>query len=345
MSDSLNFIKSQRALGINDYMTLQSVKKYSGKSSYNMKGGDDISDADIQDIKRRINEIKCLLDSEEEKKVDDADYSSYITIQTKYQNENDNKQLPEKYKTIDELRSFLETYKNKLVGQPTPEIADEYHDKDQTHAQNDQSNVSVSAFETLQMDVPIYHPSTNIKRFSDAMIFVDLPQVLDQSKQRSFSMFFTPNEEYAKRYSGLWSLNKRPVYVHKLKVKQPITGIKVIHPNAIPDHIDNLDLAKNFCGDTIDGHINGIKIDQVIDNEKPISEYYICNPSVFFAPDETWMQFGSTEWVKIEKSNTQSIKVPGGTSKTNSAVDNELGGNNDDDYSSDDDDYSSDDDN
>jgi len=170
----------------------------------------------------------------------------------------------------------------------------------------------VAAYDVIKPGTILYHPSQDVSRFDNSMLFVDVTKVLNKNEQRSFCMFFTPNEEYARRYSGLWSLNKRPVYLHKLKVKEgkPITGIKVIDARIVPSNIDNLDLAKRISGPSEDGTINGIKIEQKLDNSPPVDEYYICNPEVWFDLVETWMQFGSTEWVKITKDNVRTIQVP-----------------------------------
>lgn len=165
-------------------------------------------------------------------------------------------------------------------------------------------------YETIQSGTFLYHPSQDIKRFSNSMIFVDVRNVLDKNQQRSFSIFFTPNEEYARRYSGLWSLNKRPVYVHKLQVSRPISGIKIFDASLIPDNMDNLEFSKNICGPSEDGTINGIKVTLPNNGGHPISEYYICNPESWFIPVETWMQYGPTEWIKISNDNKNSIMVP-----------------------------------
>jgi len=164
-------------------------------------------------------------------------------------------------------------------------------------------------YETIQSGTYLYHPSQDIKRFSNSMIFVDVRNVLDKNQQRSFSMFFTPSEEYARRYSGLWSLNKRPVYVHRLQVSRPISGIKIFDASLIPDNMDNLEFSKNICGPSEDGTINGIKVTLPNNGNQPITEYYICNPESWFIPVETWMQYGPTEWIKISNDNKNSIMV------------------------------------
>lgn len=174
-------------------------------------------------------------------------------------------------------------------------------------------NVQPKPYETLEVGRPLYHPSQDIKRFGENVIFVNLPDVLDKNKQRSFVMFFTENEEYARRYSGMWSLNKRPVYVHKFNVIKDIPGIKVIDPNMIPDSLENKQLAQGMCGPSEDGIIHGIKIGQPTSdinggNGEPVTEYYICNPEEYLEHKETWMQFDSTQWVKI--TDKSSIVVP-----------------------------------
>lgn len=133
---------------------------------------------------------------------------------------------------------------------------------------------------SLKKDTILYHPSHSVKKFNDSIV---------SNNEYSFSLFFTPNEEYAKRYSGLWSLNKRPVFVHKLRVKDDISGIKVLNTNNISD-LDNLDLATKLCESK--NTINGIKI-----QSEQIDEYYLCNPETLLEIVETWMQIGTDEWV------------------------------------------------
>lgn len=177
---------------------------------------------------------------------------------------------------------------------------------------NGNDNITKTMYETIEPGTILYHPTQDVSRLGHPMLFVDITKVLDKNKQRSFCMFFTKNEEYAKRFSGLWSLNKRPVYVHKLKVKQgkPITGIKILDSHIIPSNIDNTELAKKISGPSEDGTINGIKIAQKLDNNTPIDEYYICNPETLFDTVETWMQLGATEWIKITPDNVKTIQVP-----------------------------------
>jgi hypothetical protein len=173
------------------------------------------------------------------------------------------------------------------------------------------NNLNLNTYATLNVGTILYFPTQDIKNFDDTMMFAKFPNVLDQSKQRTFTMFFTENEEYARRFSGIWSLNKRNVYIHTLRVKTPITRIKIINSKKIPDNINNYDLALGMCGDSIDGAINGIKIEQNIGNAPSVAEYYICNPSAFFEKVETSMQFSGTEWIKIDQKNIDTIKIPG----------------------------------
>lgn len=160
---------------------------------------------------------------------------------------------------------------------------------------------------TLPRGMILYHPSQDVKQFSDAMIFVELPKVLDKTNQRSFTMFFTPSMEYARRFSGLWSLNKRTVYIHKMVVDKPITGIQVMNSKNESDNVNNVNLAQGKCGSSEYGFINGIKVSYPIKGNKDIDEYYICNPDMFFKHVDTWAQFSPTEWVKI--TNTEKISV------------------------------------
>lgn len=153
---------------------------------------------------------------------------------------------------------------------------------------------------TISSGGTLYHPSQDVRGFSKAMIFVPITKVLDRSKQRSFSVFFTPNLEYAKRFSGIWSLNKRPVYVHELRVKENITGIKQIDPKLLSDGIDVSEFSKNLCGPSEEGVINGIEITlpKKQENEE-LTEYYICNPERYFELVKTYMQFDANTWIEI----------------------------------------------
>lgn len=150
---------------------------------------------------------------------------------------------------------------------------------------------------TLNPGVLLYYPSGNANagKFNDSMILAINES--DQSKQLPFTMFFTPNMEYAKRFSGLWSLNERPVYIHVYSVKKdkPITRIKEIKPQMVSNSLEE-QICKN--------NINGIRIKYMSDNEN-IEEYYICNPILFFDYIETWKQSDSKEWIKITKENVQ----------------------------------------
>jgi hypothetical protein len=148
----------------------------------------------------------------------------------------------------------------------------------------------------------------NIKNFDQSnMIFVDIGEALDQSKQKGYTMFFTPSKEYARRYAGLLSLNKRPVYVHKLQVKKTISGIRIISPNIIPDDVKSMKLAEGMCGETVDGYVNGMMIQQPIAGNKYVPEYYICNPSLFFIHISSEMQFSPTQYTEI---NLKQIQLP-----------------------------------
>jgi len=190
---------------------------------------------------------------------------------------------------------------------------------DQTMGQTSQQTQTSN--EILDQGRILYHPSTEIKKFSPSMIFVNMQNVLDQSKQRSFTLFFTPSEEYARRYSGIWSLNKKPVYVHKLRIKNGVTlNIKKINANDIANISDNTELGKNICGDSVDGFINGMKVEHPTSDGSNVSEYYICNPSQWFEHVETWMQTSPTEWIKTSPENTQVISL-----NSNNNVSNNTG--------------------
>lgn len=240
-----------------------------GNNSYKLKGGDDV--------------VEIVEESEEYEDPDE--------------------QIPEKANT---QKANIQRMEQTIV---PPQYTQEYTKEYPQESVTPPLVSNRPTHETIQSGTFLYHPSQDIKQFSRSMIFVDVRNVLDKNQQRSFSMFFTPNEEYARRYSGLWSLNKRPVYVHKLQVSRPISGIKIFDASLIPDNIDNLEFSKNICGPSEDGTINGIKV--VLPNRgEPIVEYYICNPESWFIPVETWMQHGPTEWIKISNDTKNSISVP-----------------------------------
>ena len=152
---------------------------------------------------------------------------------------------------------------------------------------------------TLKAGETLWHPSLDVQRFNSSMIFANVEEVLNQGKKRSFTIFFTTDEHYAKQYAGLWSLNKRDVYLHKLELKKDLEGIKQIDGTLLMNKsINNIDFSSNMCGDSVDGYINAIEV-----TNKDISEYYICNPSAFFdnSSVETYMLMGPNEWAKLTK--------------------------------------------
>lgn len=319
MTDLLDHIKTQKNSGIDDYNTLKSAQQYLRTKHNNglkMKGGTHkLTDEEKENV---LNVLRAVSNKEQEDYVilNEAASGSGLL------NGIDANGNP-KYKDYQDVRNKLA----ELIKGPEEEkngddsIAWEGDNNNGTMNMpvvEDDDKKLVITHEVMEKGDDFYHPSQDVKRFSKSLVFVDLRKVLDKSTQRSFSMFFTKNKEYAMRYSGLWSLNKRPVYVHKLRVKRSIPGIKVIDAKVIPDNMDNLELAKNMCGPTEDGTINGIKITQETDNNESVSEYYLCNPEIWFNWIETWMQFGSTEWVKIagDDTNVQKINVPGADTST-----------------------------
>ncbi|VBB18090.1 hypothetical protein YASMINEVIRUS_553 [Yasminevirus sp. GU-2018] len=323
MSDLLDYIKMQKNRGMDDYQTLKSAKRYAqngGVKKLKMTGGD------LTLTPEQAQQIITTLETVKDK--DQPDYQTLLaaasgeSLLLPNYNDFESEVVPKlqqlvqgsgKVKQTVEKEQSLEDPLAETTVLEDPVLLEEGGQQQEIVPPGGQKpEVQVQTYEVLKPQTILFHPSQDVKRFSDSMIFVDLKKVLDRNTQRSFSMFFTPNEEYARRYSGLWSLNKRPVFVHKLQVKEgrPITGIKVIDAAVIPDSMDNLDLAKGMCGPTEDGTINGIKVEQKLDNSASVEEYYICNPEIWFDLVETWMQFGSTEWVKITKENTKTIQVP-----------------------------------
>jgi uncharacterized protein YegP (UPF0339 family) len=342
MSDLLAFIRLQSSKKNDDYDVLRSTihyadnmsmkhkqktKKITTKSSIkNMKGGDfsiKLEDArnllqnfntftegaaEYDKIGVAYNKINKLSSAPSDTMIQINGYNSreefeeaignlQMTSPKEVSNENEAAQEPD---VSMESRSMTDV--------PAADLIDTPPKKRETESK---PLVQPKPFDILKKGSILFHPSQDIKQFGDSVIFVNLPDVLDKNKQRSFVMFFTPNEEYARRYSGMWSLNKRPVYVHKFSVENDITGIKELDPKLIPDSLENRQLAHGMCGPTEDGFINGIKIKQPIDNtdeNKSVAEYYICNPEIYLKHEGTWMQFGSTEWVEI--SNKKQIFVP-----------------------------------
>lgn len=339
MSDLLEFIRLQSTKGYDDYFVLQSTVshvqnnidhiipkqsapkvKVQPRSSINMRGGS---------IQLTEEEARQVVDSLKniDKNVDR--YNELMTAATSTD------RLFDSYDTFEEIVSVLDFMKNQSQEQSndlqsfgndlnieTLNLAD-IQDQDiasigeedsgdtiNKRPSQETSMVQVKTYDVLSEGQILYHPSTEIKRFGDATIFVKVNNVLDKTKQRSFVMFFTPNEEYARRFSGMWSLNKRPVYVHKFRVKREITGVKIIDANMIPDDMENTALAQGMCGPSEDGVIHGIKVSQPLQEDGKVDEFYICNPEEYMEHLETWMQFGSTEWVKITRENTKTIKVP-----------------------------------
>lgn len=169
----------------------------------------------------------------------------------------------------------------------------------------EQDTTYVLSYVTIVAGTVLYYPSSDVQAISGTTpIFVKLPEILDMSKQRSFTLFFTPNLEYARRFAGIQSLNKRDVYVHKLIVVEDIPTIKRIDGNLISKDIDNVDLGRGFCGPSIDGEINGIQIIYETANGT-IEEDYICNPERFMKISSTEMQIDATSWVNISDKREQ----------------------------------------
>lgn len=325
MSDLLNYIKMQRNKGLDDYTVLQSTKNfYTNYGKNNMIGGEYyLTSLEKQEVLQSLASI-------------DKNLPGYVSLNIAAESDTG---LIQYYDSFDEIKTYLAEMKRRTTEEKInktaateihaelsaldrpefqPDIQPEFQQGSQpgieanSRPTAEKTTVIVDTYATLNPGDYLYYPTQNIKQFDDTMIFVDIPKVLNQTKQRSFTMFFTTNEEYARRYSGIWSLNKRPVYVHKLVVKKgmPITHIKVINSKKISDNIGNDELAHGMCGDSIDGYINGIKVENTLGENASVEEYYICNPSLFLDHVETWMQFSATEWIKISKENIKTIQVP-----------------------------------
>lgn len=333
MSELLSFIRAERNRGKNDFSILQSTKKYTRTiNSNNMKG----AGAGTYTLKN--DEPKTVLAALEVLPTKDvADYQKLFSAASA-----ETQQPIDGFDSFEEIQQRLSAMSveagSAVSGEPDasamgmdtapmddqpPLSGDEVFMDDSGDVDmgisatgpnmDNTTTVQVTGYETIEPGTELYHPSIDVGKIAASMVLVDTPQVLDHNKQRSFSVFFTPSEEYARRFSGLWSLNKRPVFVHKVRVKEnaPITKVRIIDADSIPDNIENLDFAKRLCGDSLDGFVNGIKINQTfVNGQDPIAEYYICNPALFFERVETWMQFRSTQWIKISPENTSSIIVP-----------------------------------
>jgi hypothetical protein len=324
MSELLNYIKTQKNKGMDDYMILQSTKRFSHRNAYggantkkdktqkHMVGGYQLTKEEKEQVRLSLDTIDANADGYSELSLATMDsgdgtleeYENFDAVLAKLDNMRKESSATQQQESKDE--------QNQALGIETDNLIENQEIVPINIPEEDKTTVQVDAYSTLKPGDILFYPTQDIKQFDDTMMFADITQVLDQSKKRSFTMFFTPNEEYARRYSGIWSLNKRPVYVHKLVVKQgkPIDRIMILNSKKIADSVNNNDLAHGMCGDSVHGYINGIKIEQTLGNNPSVEEYYICNPSLFFDHVETWMQFTATEWVKISGENTKNIKVP-----------------------------------
>jgi hypothetical protein len=315
MSELLKYIRSQRLQGVPDYKIVSRGKMFINE----MYGGDYIfSDTDISTLTTKIKEltdadsslndndlikkIKGVLESSD-KKLDDPDLDSFEKIR----------------------RALNGLDKNR----PDDDIAIQMPPNTAPISQignNSQPVRSSSNYEELAPGTIMYHPSSEVMTFSDVMIFSgDLKKVMNKGSERKFCMFFTTNSEYAKRFNGIWSLNKRQVYIHKLRVKKTIEPprIKIFDPRMIQPTESNQDLASQMYGITEDGMINGIKIANKTDANVNIDEYYICHPEQMFEFVETWMQMDSTRWVTFKTIST--INVPENTDETGIKPDDAVG--------------------
>lgn len=329
MSDLLEYIKLQKQKGLDDYTVFEMTKMYGG--DYTLTSEDkikinkileshsiDINAADFQQLKQVMDGDGLIKDDNINSFDDVVERINSMSNKTKIST------APDNTASNDGEAMDIDT---EDINNPTDNNDDANDANDDDNDDNDEkkkSKLNIDTYTSLDRNEILYFPTQDIKDFDDTMLFAKLTDVLNQNKQRSFTIFFTKSEEYARRFSGIWSLNKRNVYVHKLQVIRPINRIKIINSKKISDNINNYELSLGMCGSSIDGEINGIKIEQEIDNSDPIEEYYICNPSSYFKKLETWMQFDATKWIKISPSNenTNTIKVPSANKKYKLQADN-----------------------
>jgi hypothetical protein len=170
----------------------------------------------------------------------------------------------------------------------------------------------------LNVGDTLYFPSSIVKSFDpDNIIFVK-PSNLESDNADRMAIFFTPNKTYARRFAGINSLNKREVYVHTLKVKEQIKGIRKIDGKLIANETVNVDSNDNLekrkfatqkYGSSYDGIVSGIEVSLQSNNGNDIvKEYFLCDPERYFTHMATEMQFDATTWVDI--TNPTPIHIP-----------------------------------
>ena len=171
---------------------------------------------------------------------------------------------------------------------------------DAIHPERDETVLPI--YTKIDAGTIMYHPTSEIRTMSnDNMLFVRIDNVLDLSEQRSFTMFFTENKEYARRFAGIRSLNNRDVYVHTLEATEPITGLRIIDSRNLDREDDVTEIATGFCGPSTNNVINGVVVRHPV-KDGFINEYFICNPERFFRYVSSEMQFDSTTWVDVSPS-------------------------------------------
>lgn len=171
---------------------------------------------------------------------------------------------------------------------------------DAIHPERDETVLPI--YTKIDAGTIMYHPTSEIRTMSnDNMLFVRIDNVLDLSEQRSFTMFFTENKEYARRFAGIRSLNNRDVYVHTLEATEPITGLRIIDSRNLHKDDDVMKIATGFCGPSTNNVINGVVVRHPV-KDGFINEYFICNPERFFRYVSSEMQFDSTTWVDVSPS-------------------------------------------
>lgn len=300
MSNLTEYIKRQRSAGLTDYQILKNAGRYHRNerviSHSKQTGGNFVPDENVPGLYREYDAngpTNVFYDSQDKVfygQDEQGQYpidSSAITVDRTIGI--DDRDLPQELQQV-----IANLDQPKSVENITGESFKYYPPSQEV------STMSADPFVGVSAGTILYYPSSDVQTISkETPIFVKLPEVLDMSKQRTFTLFFTPNIEYARRFAGIQSLNKRDVYVHKLQVIEDIPNLKRIDGNMISNDIDNINLGHNFCGPSVDGEINGIQIVYETASGGAIEEYYICNPERYMKIVSTEMQVDATSWVNI----------------------------------------------
>jgi hypothetical protein len=329
MSNLIEYIKKQRAAGLDDYQILKntnrtvSTRQTGGhfRPIENDESGRPLVYAEFDDTNR--DDRTGIFFNSTEKVFYQIDPESGAPLELDFDYPQDKAVTDEGVNLfdIDVGHTDYEEEPDAGIGIPAADIPgadlsggpldiDEMFDPDGDPMPMETDSTSADSYVTIGRGEILFHPSADVRTISSGtMIFVKLPKILDMSKQRSFTMFFTPSREYARRFAGIQSLDKRDVYVHELRAVVPIPNIKRVDSNLVSESIDNINLGKGFCGPSIDGDINGIQLVYRTANEGTVEEFYICNPERFFEIVSTEMQIDATNWVDISESSRKQMHV------------------------------------